>query len=303
MQTPVGGLIIEAVPAFVFFLLLLMAPAQREPAAGYEQEITRWRARREAALKADGGWLTVTGLFWLKEGVNTAGSGPKNTIALPPGSAPGRTGTFLLRKGEVRFEAAPGAGVTLNGKPVSSTTLKADVPGPADVLTIGPLSLILLNRGGKYAIRLKDNNSPFRKEFTGLHWYPVKREYRVVATFVPYAQPKTISIPTILGTSEEQQSPGYAEFALDGTTHRLEPVAEGEELFFIFRDLTSGKQTYPAGRFLYSAQPENGRVVLDFNKAYNPPCAFTPYATCPLPPPQNRLRVKIEAGELNYGHH
>ncbi len=279
-----------------------MALTQREPAASYGREITRWRARREATLKADGGWLTVTGLFWLKEGANTAGSGPKNTVALPSGSAPGHTGTFLLRNGKVRFEAVPGVGVTLNGKPAGNIALKADVPGPADVLTIGPLSLILLNRGGKYAIRVKDNNSTFRKEFTGLHWYPVKREYRIVARFVPYAQPKVISIPTILGTSEEQQSPGYAEFALDGTTHRLEPVAEGRELFFIFRDLTSGKQTYPAGRFLYSAPPENGRVVLDFNKAYNPPCAFTPYATCPLPPPQNRLRVKIEAGELNYGH-
>jgi uncharacterized protein (DUF1684 family) len=166
--------------------------------------------------------------------------------------------------------------------------------------------MFVIERGGKYAIRLKDKNSKMRREFTGLKWYPVKPEYRITATFNPYEPPKQIPVPNILGQTESLPSPGYVTFTLKGKTVRLEPVLESpddKELFFIFRDGTSGDTTYPSGRFLYADMPVQGKVVLDFNKAYNPPCAFTPYATCPLPPPANRLKVNIEAGELNYGHH
>jgi len=170
---------------------------------------------------------------------------------------------------------------------------------------VGDLSMYVIERGGRYAIRLKDKNSKSRREFTGLKWYPIQKSYRVTATFVEYDPPKQVQVPNILGETENLPSPGYASFTLNGKKVRLDPVLEepdAKELFFIFRDLTSGERTYPSGRFMYAEMPKEGKIVLDFNKAYNPPCAFTPYATCPLPPKQNKLPVRIEAGELNYGH-
>lgn len=163
--------------------------------------------------------------------------------------------------------------------------------------------MFVIHRGNRYAIRLKDTGSKFRQEFTGLHWFPVRASYRVTARFVRYETPKMIAIPNILGETEKEASPGYVVFTLQGHPFRLYPVVEGNQLFFIFHDQTSGKETYPSGRFLDADLPKEGKVLLDFNKAYNPPCAFTPYATCPLPPKQNRLATRIEAGELNYGQH
>ncbi len=172
----------------------------------------------------------------------------------------------------------------------------------ADIVTLASLSLSVIQRGDRYGIRLKDRNSRLRKEFTGLRYFPVTESYRVSARFVPDA--RKVPIPNILGQTEDMDSPGYVEFELEGRKLRLSPVLESpDELFFIFRDLTSGRQTYGSGRFLDTAMPKDGRVELDFNKAYNPPCAFTPYATCPLPPKQNRLPVRIAAGELKYGAH
>ena len=171
-----------------------------------------------------------------------------------------------------------------------------------DPVTIGSLTLIVIERGGRYGIRLKDNESRLRKEFTSLHYFPIDASYCVTARFVP--DPKKIPILNILGQIEDMPSPGYVEFDLHGRHLRLTPVEESpDELFFILRDLTAGKDTYGSGRFLHTPLPKNGQVILDFNKAYNPPCAFTPYATCPLPPRENRLAVRIEAGELKYGSH
>ncbi len=163
--------------------------------------------------------------------------------------------------------------------------------------------MFVIRRGPRTAIRLRDIHSKMREEFTALHWYPVKEQYRVLAKFVSYHQPQRIAIPNILGQTESQPSPGYAVFQLMGHSYRLDPILEGDQLFFIFKDQTSPNTTYGAGRFLYADPPKEGRVVLDFNKAVNPPCAFTPYATCPLPPKQNRLAVRIEAGEMKYSDH
>lgn len=261
----------------------------------YGQDIERWRHEREASLKADGGWLTVAGLFWLKEGENAAGSDPSNAIRLPRG--PGRIGVFEFHAGKTSFR--PAAGVNIP----AYLALKADTDGTPGIIQFGDFSMLVIHRGERYAIRLKDKHSEYRKNFTGLCWFPVRNDYRVVAKWVAYPEPKKMAVPNILGETEQQPSPGYALFQLHGHEYRLHPVAEGDRLFFIFRDLTSGKETYPSGRFLYTDLPSDGQVVLDFNKAYNPPCAFTPYATCPLPPKENRLQVRIEAGELDYGHH
>lgn len=281
----------------VSFLLLLEAGG---PA--YKAEIEAWQHKRQAALTADNGWLTVVGLFWLEEGSNSVGSGSGNNFVLPPGSAPGNVGVFDFHGGVTTFRAAPDVTVFLNGQPAASGVLKPDQSGSPDIVRLNDLTMFVIQRGNRYGVRLKDKNSGFRRNFTGLKYFPIRESYRVRAKFVPYDPPKKISIPNILGQADEESSPGYVVFSLAGHECRLDPVTEGDMLFFIFKDPTSGKETYPAGRFLYSSLPKDGEVVLDFNKAVNPPCAFTPYATCPLPPKQNYLSVRVEAGEMPYGH-
>jgi uncharacterized protein (DUF1684 family) len=282
-------------------IILLFAAASAGETA-YQSAIEQWRAQHEAELKADGGWLTVSGLFWLKEGLNTAGADRASDIVLPRG--PAQFGLFEYHEGKTIFRTAPGVVVRVNGQPAGAAlTLKSDAEGKPDRIQFEAFSMYVIHRGNRDAIRFKDNESKNRKEFKGLRWFPVKESYRVTAKFVAYDPPKTIEVPNILGETEQDSSPGYAVFTLGGRTLRLDPVVEDDQLFFIFRDFTTGKETYPAGRFLYTALPKNGEVVLDFNKAENPPCAFTDFATCPLPPKQNRLETRIEAGELNYGHH
>jgi uncharacterized protein (DUF1684 family) len=270
----------------------------------YSTSIESWRKQREERLKAPDGWLAVAGLFWLKEGENRAGSDPSCEVLLPAGRAPLRMGVFDFHSGKTSFRAARGADVLVNGKKVLTADLKSDGGGgKPDLVQMGDFTMFVIKRGDQYAIRMRDVHSQMRNEFTTLHWYPVNESYRVVAKFTNYEKPQTIAIPNILGKVENEPAPGYATFDLMGQSYRLDPVLEGDQLFFIFRDQTAAKTTYGAGRFLYTDLPKDGKVVLDFNKAYNPPCAFTPYATCPLPPKQNRLPLKIEAGELKYGDH
>lgn len=283
--------------------LILMREAGQND---YKASVEAWRQRRLARLTSDQGWLTLAGLFWLKEGPNRFGTDPSNEIVLPPGSAPARAGVFELHGGRVGVRVAGGVTVTSAGKPVTAMDLKDDMPGPPDDLTLGDLTLRVIQRQDRFGIRLWDRNSPVRKEFKGLRWFPVQAKYRVSAAWTPYDPPREIEIPNVLGQIDRLPCPGYASFRLEGMDLRLEPVIEepgDTRLFYIFRDETAGKETYGAGRFLYSERPEGGRVALDFNEAYSPPCAFTPYATCPLPPPQNRLPVRIEAGEKAYGPH
>ncbi|HLI86570.1 MAG TPA: DUF1684 domain-containing protein [Bryobacteraceae bacterium] len=256
-------------------------------AATYQAEIAAWRHEREAHLRADGGWLTVTGLFWLHEGRNTFGTDPKSDIVLPAG--PAQAGIFDLHNGNV---TATTAGSTRNLHPDSD-----------DFVSAGRLRLYVIDRAGRIGIRLKDPQSPYLRDFHGIEAFPAREEYRILARFVP--EPKKVPITNIIGQTEPEDSPGYVVFRLQGREYRLRPVIDepgSRDLFFIFRDLTGGHETYGAGRFLDTPPPQNGQVVLDFNKAYNPPCAFTPYATCPLPPKENRLPVRIEAGEKKYGH-
>jgi uncharacterized protein (DUF1684 family) len=256
-------------------------------AVTFQTEIAEWRQKREAGLRRDGGWLTVTGLFWLHEGQNSFGADAKNDIALPAGSP--HAGVFELRHGKVS--------VTTGGQ---SRELRPDSDDKADA---GRLRLYVIERGGRFAIRMKDPASQFLREFHGLEYFPPREDYRVTAQFV--ADPRKVPITNILGQTEPEDSPGYVVFSLEGRQYRLRPVLDdpgSKDLFFVFRDLTAGKETYGAGRFLDTPPPQDGKVVLDFNKAYNPPCAFTPYATCPLPPAENRLAVRIEAGEKKYGH-
>lgn len=279
-------------------------PAGYAPAA-YAQDVQSWRHAREESLKADGGWLTVAGLAWLSPGRNPFGAAAGSTVRLPAHSSPAVAGAFVVDHGQVTIEVAPGVNVSQAGKPVTRGPLRTDAGGAEpDVLSLGAVTMQVLSRGDKLAVRIKDMRSPARAAFKGLHWYPVKPEYRVTARFLRTATPKTIRVDSIIGIPDDMISPGTVEFELGGKTLHLTPVVEpGEKrLFFIFRDATAGHTTYGAGRFLYADPPRDGVVVLDFNRAYTPPCGFTAYATCPLPPTENRLPIAIEAGELASPH-
>lgn len=285
-------------------IALIVAIAPHAIASGqdsYRGKIAKFRAEREAELKAQGGWLSVAGLFWLKEGENRFGADPSNEIVLPEGSAPPRAGAFEFHEGTTTLHIEPGAAVTLNGKPVTALEVKNDENQIPDLVRLGSLTLTVIKRGERYGVRVKDLDSKQRREFSGLRWFPIKEAYRITARFVAYDQPKDIDIANVLGDVSKNPSPGYVVFKFRGKEYRLDPILEGKDkLFFIFADRTNNKTTYGAGRFLYTALPQDGKVTLDFNRAENPPCAFTQFATCPLPPKQNRLKLAIEAGELNY---
>ena len=270
----------------------------------YRTSTETWRKEREASLKTDDGWLTVTGLFWLKEGANNFGTAAENEIVLPPGSSPAQAGSFLLNKGKITLRVASGAHLSLGGKSVRSREVKTDAKGSPDVFRIADLRLTVIKRGERFGVRLKDKHSKARNAFTGLKWYPVQESFRIAATFTPYDEPKEIEIVNVIGDVEKSKSPGVLSFSMQGREYRLEPIVDEGKLFIIFKDLTSGKTTYPAGRFLYAEAPKDRKkassITLDFNRAINPPCAFTAFATCPLPPRQNRLDIAIEAGEQTY---
>jgi hypothetical protein len=282
-------------------LIALIAFFVAAPADTYRAEILKYRAAREAELKADDGWLTVTGLFWLKPGANVAGSAAGSDVHLPS-KAPARMGVFELKDGKVTFTADPSAHITSAGRQVGPQPIAAP-RGDESALAVGDLRMFVIHREDRFGIRLRDLRSPMREQFRGLRYFPVRPAYRVRAQFTPYNPPHTVAVPNVLGQNPEMESPGYVTFVLTGMSFRLEPVYEDDEkkdLFFIFKDTTSRDTTYPAGRFLHADLPKDGSVTIDFNKAYNPPCAFTDFATCPLPRKENQLPVRIEAGELAY---
>ncbi len=287
---------------FVLLCLMNMAilSAIAETGASYTAQVQQWREQREAALKADDGWLTVTGLLWLKDGANRIGSDPSSDILLSDRIAPPHLGTLNIHGESASFEAAPDSQVTVNGKHVATAPIR---PNSQDVLAVNRIKLLLLKRGNRYAIRLKDNDAAQRRNFAGLSWYPVNEEWRVTAKFVPFPTPSKLVLDNIIGDQEEVESPGYVVFEKDGKEYKLQASSSGKGLFIVFRDQTSGKETYGSARFLYTSKPENGKVVLDFNEATNPPCAFTAYATCPIAPPQNRLSIAIPAGEKKHKGH
>jgi uncharacterized protein (DUF1684 family) len=266
-------------------------------------EVEAWRKQRDERLRQPESWLSLVGLGWLEEGENRAGSGPGVAIPLPADRAAADIGTFLRRQAEVRFRPAPGIPIVLDGRPIDDeVVLAADSAEKPSVLELGSLRLFLIQRGERFGVRVKDRESPLFAAFHGMAHFDLDPSWRIVARWEPYDPPKRIGIPTILGTIEESPSPGAAVFERDGMTYRLEPILEqgSDELFFIFGDQTNARETYGAGRFLYTPMPTGDRLVLDFNRAYNPPCVFTPWATCPVPPPQNKLALRVTAGELMF---
>ena len=269
----------------------------------YQKEIQDWRAMRLDRVAGPDGWATLAGLYWLKEGDNRFGSAAGNELVLESGGLPALAGSFTLAKGQVTFTAAPGAGIFSGGKPVSTQKLVTDLNGDPTVLTRGSLSFYAIERSaGRYGVRVKDTAADARVHFKGLEYFPLDPGWRLEARFEAYPPGRKVSIVDVFGVPEDMDSPGALIFTLDGRDYRLDTVLEtGETDYFVmFGDKTNGKETYGAGRFMYVKPPVNGVTVLDFNKSYNPPCVFSPYATCPLPPPENRLQFPVTAGELKY---
>ncbi len=269
----------------------------------YVKSIKQWHEKRVARLKTETGWLNLVGLYWLHDGENTFGSANDNDIIFPE-NAPAHIGTFILNDSSVSVNISPEVEVTADSHKVSSMSLRDDLSDSTTILQLRQFRWFVINRNGKYGIRLRDLNAPLVKEFKGIDTYPVDEKWKVEAKFEKYPSPKVIEIPNIIGSVENDTVAGRLVFKLNGDNYSLDPVSEGDEFFIIFADETNGEETYGAGRFLYTAKPDSlGMVDLDFNKAYNPPCAFTKYATCPLPPKQNYLHLKITAGEKKYGNH
>ena len=276
----------------------------------WQRDLLAWRAKRASGLQAPEGWLSLIALGWLKEGDNTFGTADDSRIQIAA-KAPARIAVVRLDKGVVRLLAPAGGfpkDLLVDGQPAKEQTLLADDAEKPSKLTLGTLTVIVIHRDEQFGLRVKDLDAPTRTGFHGLKWYDPNASYRIHAKWIPYNPPKILDIPTVLGTTTHMPAPGAVEFTLDGKVVRLDPVLEdpkSTDLFFIMRDATSKTTTYGAGRFLYSELPDHGvnkpgEVWLDFNMLLNPPCAFTAYATCPLPPPQNRLSVPIPAGERRY---
>ncbi|MGE5235419.1 MAG: DUF1684 domain-containing protein [Acidobacteriota bacterium] len=273
----------------------------------YAAELARWHEARIAALTREDGWLTLVGLYWLHRGVNRFGSAPGNEVILHGADVPPVAGLFEVRSdGAVIVRTGPESGVTLAGAPVAERTLRADATGSPDVLALGSLRFYIIERAGTLGVRVKDLDSPAKKDFRGIETFPVDPAFRLDATFEAYPTPRQIEVPSAHGPAQSMLVPGVVRFTVAGRACSLEPFVsspDDRQFFFVFRDATAGRETYGAGRFLDAEGPAAGskRLVVDFNRAYNPPCAFTPYATCPLPPAANILPVRIEAGEMMRG--
>ena len=280
----------------------------------YKAQIDEWHQSRVKSLKSETGWLNLAGLFWLNEGKNSLGRGSDFDLAFPVADAPADLGTLYLEKGDVRFVPNVAKTVLVDGKPVTEPLVIFSPNTKPTILANGSLRWFIIKRGEKYGVRLRDLESPYLKEFQTIDRFPVDESWRVKARFEAPSSPKTIPIIDVLGITSQQPLAGTLVFDRAGKTYRLDAVGEGEKLFILFGDNTNTHETYGSGRFLYADKPvsatgsagsatEKGLITLDFNQAINPPCAFTPYATCPIPPKQNKLALAVTAGEKRYGDH
>lgn len=280
---------------FLLIIVLRCSQSKIDPDS-YRAEIEKWRTERLGNLKAPRGWLNLAGLFWLKEGMNTFGSDSSNYIVFP-GNAPSFIGTLELRGDSVYLRSTKQP-VLVENKPSSNIKLMDDASGKPTQMTLQPFTWTIIKRGTRYGIRLRDLKNALIDSLKYIPHFETDEKYRVIATFHPYSTPEKYKVQTIIGTEEESLVPGELHFRLREKKLILYPFSEDGRLFLVFGDRTNFEQTYPSGRFLYMEAPdEDNHVIIDFNKAYNPPCAFTPYATCPLPVRKNILPVSIQAGE------
>jgi uncharacterized protein (DUF1684 family) len=288
----------------IFLAIAFVAAISARAQTDYAKEIEKWRSDREANLKKETGWLTVAGLFWLKEGTNTIGAGDKFDVRLTDNFKQGKFGEIEFKNGAATLKVEQGIEGQADGKNISApVALVSDENGKPTQISIGTQTFFLIKREERFGIRLKDSNSEARRNFKGLHWFPIDESYKVSARLDPSSEAKELKVPNVLGGFFKMKSPGTLKFTLKGKECSLQAVDEGDgTLFLIFGDGSNKDETYKSGRFLYAEKPVNGETTLDFNKAENPPCAFTAYATCPLPPPGNKLELDVKAGEKRYDH-
>ena len=279
-------------------IALLVAAPVLAADSDWKKSDADWRARAEQSLRKDNGWLTLAGRYVMKPGANTFGTAKDNDIVFPEDLGPAHMGTVNVDAGKVTVKLMPGILMEQDGIPMDEKVMGTD-PENRDWVQIGRASFHIIERDGRYILRLADKESDVRKRFQGRVWYDIKDAYRVKAKFVPYDPPRTLSIVNVIDEVSDEPSPGYVEFKLHGRTQRLDVIGDDEGLFFVLRDETAGNTTYPAGRMLYvEKKPKPGETfMLDLNRAYTPPCAYSEFTTCPLPPKQNILKAKIEAGE------
>ena len=280
----------------------VVSPDEEQPELPFPESVAKWREEREARLLADDGWLTVDGLYWLKEGENRFGGASDNDIVLPEENTPDYAGVFTYADGKVSVKMNGGIVAEFQDAPLGGELTPLEI-GEKHAISLGDLSFWVHFSGERKCIRLRNPNSELRKNFEGLDWYPIEDKYRVSATLVPYDEPRTVKVPNVFGDLETYTSPGELAFTLDGEAHSLQAFETSRGFFLVISDATSGKTTYPSARFVGTAKPVDGEVELDFNKAYNPPCALNPHTTCPLPPPENRMKIALNAGEKYSGHH
>jgi uncharacterized protein len=280
----------------------IRTPADSDTVDRYIHEIERWRAWRVEQLTAPDGWLTLIGLEWLTPGPNRIGSAAGNDIVL--GAGPAHLGVITLAAdGRAHLRLAAGVDATIDGREQSEAELidDAHAGGHPTTVRFGTANFSLIDRDGRKGVRVKDSNAATRAHFCGLDYYPIDPSWRIDAVWAPAETPQTLAIPSTLGSVQERPIRGKAVFTRDGQQYALSAVGEPDaSLSFVLADATSGHETYGGARFLVPDMMSDGRMVLDFNKATNPPCAFTPYATCPLAPAENRLSVPITAGEKRY---
>ncbi|MFB3918037.1 MAG: DUF1684 domain-containing protein [Terriglobales bacterium] len=292
----------------VVWTALLVAPlwAQSRPSQSvdpaYRREVERQRAEQLKDLKEN--WIPLAGLFWLKPGANRFGTDSANQVVLPRGTAPANAGVFELSGESVTVKLNPGTKATINGKRITTAVLQPDTSGKPTILALGRLRMHVIKRQQRIGIRLKDLQNPALHKFRALSYFPINPVYRVEAKWVPERGNRTINVPDVLGDVVPAPVKGVAQFTLNGQQLTLAPTGGDPDkgLFFLFSDPTSKTETYPAGRFLDTGAVKDGTVTLDFNTAYNPPCAVTPYATCPIAPKENRLPMAIPAGEKYRRH-
>jgi uncharacterized protein (DUF1684 family) len=283
---------------------LLNTDMYAQSVQGYQKEIGDWHAERIKNLKEPNGWLNLVGLYWLEEGPNSFGSGPRNKIVFPAGTIVDEAGYFERSGDKVKLVVQHQAAITVNGKPVTEAIVFDKDSTRQPVLSCGNLRWTLIRRDDKIGIRLRDLASPAIKTFKDIERFSVDTSWRIEAVLQTAGAAQRIAIKNVLGQTSQQPTAGKLVFTVNHQQYSLDALDEGDELFVIFGDETNGQSTYPSGRFLYAKKPgADGKTILDFNKAYNPPCAFTNYATCPLPPKENILSFAITAGEKNYATH
>lgn len=294
---------ISVLMSIIFFYSCKTETLETKGSPEYLEEIKQWDQRRAERLRADDGWLNLVGRTWLKPGENKFGSAKNNDVIIESDKVPAFIGVFILQDSTVTMKVDNGVEVLLNGEPVKEMVMIGDTKKDMTVFQIGPIKWNLIVRDTLYGIRFRDLESELVKTFSGIERFPVNEDWRIVADFEAYSPPKKISVPNVLGQIDQELSPGAVVFSKDNQTYKIDVIDAGDRLWLIFADGTSGEETYGGGRFLYtdSKADSTGKVIVDFNKAYNPPCVHTKYATCPLPPKENYIKLRITAGEKMWG--